>query len=145
MTLYVEDFYRWTQTQAELLREQRFGDVDLEHLVEEIESMGRSEKRELENRLEVLAMHLLKWQFQPVLRSRSWLATIKEQRRRLERHLEENPSLRPGLAVTLQEVYVYAVLAAERETGLSEESFPAISPYTVNQLLDPEFLPGEAM
>jgi len=145
MTLYVDDFYRWTQTQAELLRKQQFGDVDLEHLVEEIESMGKSEKRELENRLEVLTTHLLKWQFQPALRSRSWLSTIKERRRRLERHLEENPSLRPGLAATLKEVYLYAVLATERETGLGEESFPAISPYTVIQLLDPEFLPGEAV
>ena len=83
-TNYEIDFYAWTQKQAELLRNKNIDSLDWENIAEEIESMGRSEKRQLKNRLKVLIMHLLKWQFQPNLRSRSWELTIKEQRLQLE-------------------------------------------------------------
>ena len=87
---YETDFYQWTQQQAGLLKAGRWREIDREHLVEEIETMGRSERAQLETRLGLLLMHLLKWQYQPKLRSRSWLATIKEQRRRVGRLIDRN-------------------------------------------------------
>ena len=101
--------------------------------------MGRSEKRQLENRLEILIMHLLKWQFQPNLRSRSWQLTIKEQRLRLEKLLQKNPSLQPYLTEAIEDVYPLASISAEKETGLS--LFPAICPYSLTEIISPEFLP----
>jgi hypothetical protein len=133
------DFYAWTQEQAHLLRTAQFHQIDFAHIAEELEDMGRSEKRELESRLEVLIMHLLKWQFQPNLRSRSWQLTIKEQRLRLEKLLKENPSLNSYLADSLEKNYQLAIISAERETGLS--SFPETCPYSLTEIFTPEFLP----
>ena len=92
--LYEQDFYAWANEQAALLRSGRVSDADLEHIAEEIESMGRSEKRELISRLKLLLAHLLKWQFQPTLRGNSWRLTIEEQRRDVAEHLADNPSLK---------------------------------------------------
>ncbi len=138
-SLYGSDFYAWTQQQAQLLRNHQLNDLDLLHLAEEIEDMGRSEKRELESRLEILLMHLLKWQFQPHLRSRSWQLTIKEQRLRLERHLADNPSLKTVLPSYLESAYRLATIGAEKETGF--EAFPSTCPYTTTQIFDSSFLP----
>ncbi|PZV12081.1 MAG: DUF29 domain-containing protein [Leptolyngbya sp.] len=138
-SLYESDFYAWTQKQAQLLRSAQLDDLDLLHLAEELEDMGRSEKRELASRLEVLLMHLLKWQWQPNLRSRSWQLTIKEQRLRLVKHLAENPSLKALLSDYLESSYQLAMLSAERETGL--DSYPGGCPYTLEQVLNPDFLP----
>ena len=139
-TLYELDFYTWTQQQAAFLRSGQWQDLDTNNLAEELEDMGRSEKRELQSRLEVLLMHLLKWEFQPNLRSRSWRLTLKEQRLRLHRHLQENPSLRSQCGQYLEQVYPLAVVRAEQETGL--ETFPEHCPYTLEQILNLEFLPG---
>ena len=136
---YQADFYAWTQQQAELLRDQKIEQIDWCNLAEEIEDMGRSEKRQLESRLEVLIMHLLKWQFQPNLRSRSWQLTIEEQRLRIEKLLAENPSLKSKLAVIPEKIYPLAVISAEKESGLS--LFPEICPYDLTEILAPEFLP----
>ena len=138
-TLYETDFYAWTQEQLNLLKTGQLDQVDWQNIVEEIEDMGRSEKRQLESRLEILIIHLLKWQFQPSLRSRSWQLTIKEQRLRLEKLLEKNPSLQPHLTVAIEDVYPLATISAERETGLS--SFPETCPYKLTEILSPEFLP----
>jgi hypothetical protein len=138
---YEKDFYAWTQEQAHLLRIGQLNAIDIQHLAEEIEDMGRAEKRELESRLEVLLMHLLKWQFQPDLRSRSWRLTIKEQRLRLQKHLTENPSLKATLATTIESAYRLAAIAAERETGL--DAFPELCPYAIEQIFSSEFLPGD--
>src|SRR5689334_13690461 len=92
-TLYDTDFYAWTAEQAALLRAGRLSEADVENIAEEIESMGRSERRELVNRLTVLFVHLLKWRHQPGLRPRSWALTIEQQRIQLGRHLDHNPSL----------------------------------------------------
>lgn len=135
------DFYAWTQEQAHLLRTRQFNQIDFHQIAEEIEDMGRSEKRELENRLELLLMHLLKWQFQPNLRSRSWQLTIKEQRLRLEKLLQENPSLSSFLADLLDKTYQLATIIAERETGFS--SFPETCTYNLTEIFTPEFLPLE--
>src|SRR5205823_14340628 len=92
--LYEKDFYGWTQQQARLLRERRWDDLDLDNLVDEVESVGRSDNREIESRLEILLAHLLKWKIQPGGRGKSWIRTIFEQRRRLIGLVEESPSLR---------------------------------------------------
>lgn len=96
-TLYDQDFYAWTQQQAELLRSGTWERLDIDNLVEEIESLGRQQRQELENRLGVLLGHLLKWRFQPDMRSRSRTATIREQRQQIQDLLDDNPSLKPYL------------------------------------------------
>jgi hypothetical protein len=136
---YEQDFYAWTQEQTLLLRAGQRQLIDIQNLAEEVEDMGRAEKRELESRLEVLLMHLLKWQFQPSLRSRSWQLTIKEQRLRLQRHLKQNPSLKSAIPDLFADVYQLAVLAAERETSL--DIFPDVCPYDFEQVMTEAFLP----
>ncbi len=143
LTGHDHDFYAWTQEQAQLLRKGQFNQIDFRNIAEEIADMGRWEKRELESRLELLLMHLLKWQFQSNLRSRSWQLTIKEQRLRLEKLLAENPSLKSFLADCLEKIYQLAIISAERETGLS--SFPESCPYSLTEILTSEFLPDDIM
>lgn len=144
MGLYEEDFFGWANRQAGLLRAGDLAAADIEHIAEEIEAMGRSEKRELLSRLALLLMHLLKWQFQPALRGNSWRATIKVQRRALDRHLADNPSLKAQLPELLVTAYEDAVLLASRETGLAESGFPAALPWSSAQIMDPAFWPGAA-
>jgi hypothetical protein len=141
VTLYDSDFYAWLNEQAALLRAGRLSELDIENLAEEIESMGRSEKRELVSRLQVLIMHLLKWQFQPGFRSKSWQLTIEEQRIRVDRHLTENPSLKAELNEAIGSAHSIAVLAAARETGLSLETFPPACPWSFAQISDSNFWP----
>ena len=136
---YESDFYGWTKQQSYLLKNRKIAEIDWDNLAEEIEDMGRSEKRQLESRLEVLIMHLLKWQFQPNMRSRSWQLTIKEQRLRLEKLLKENPSLKSNLVDVQTKIYPLAVISAEKETGL--DSFPETCPYELIDVLAADFLP----
>ncbi len=138
---YETDFYGWIQEQATLLRAGQFAALDVEHLIEEVESMGKSERRELLSRLAELLAHLLKWHSQPGLRSRSWSATIKEQRKMLDLLLKDNPSLMAQLGTLHPDAYEVAVLSAERQTGLPESAFPASCPYTPEQILDTAFWP----
>lgn len=142
-TLYETDFYAWTQRQAELLRAEEFSEVDWNNLIEEIETLGRSDKRELISRLEVLLMHLLKWQFQARKRGKSWRATIAEQRRRLRGLLAESPSLRALLDEFVTNTYPDAVQAAAIETGLSTQTFPPQCPWRAAQIMDEEFWPEQ--
>jgi hypothetical protein len=142
--LYEQDFYAWANEQAALLRSGRVSDADLEHIAEEIESMGRSEKRELVSRLKVLLTHLLKWQFQPTLRGNSWRLTIEEQRREVAEHLADNPSLKGKVADVVASAYGGAILAAARETGLGREVFPLDCPWPYDQAMSDDFWPGEA-
>lgn len=137
--LYEQDFYAWARTQAALLRAGRLAEADIDNIAEEIDSMGRSEKRELINRLVVLISHLLKWQFQPIFRGRSWELTIKEQRLRLTEHLADNPSLKSTLSDALATAYKIGRVAAQRQTGLSK--LPAELPYTFDQIADEAFFP----
>ena len=141
MSGYDTDFYGWANEQAALLRAGRLNDADIANIAEEIDSMGRSEKRELINRLAVLLAHLLKWHVQPGLRTVSWRLTIEEQRERLRVHLEDNPSLRPKLAEAYAQAYRLGRIAAERETGLSRAVLPAVSPWSTAQALDDAFYP----
>lgn len=138
---YDEDFFAWTEEQARLLRSGQFSDLDIENIAEELESMGRSDRREIETRLTVLLAHLLKWQVQVGFRSRSWSATIREQRERIADLLAELPSLQSCVTSMRPALYQRAIRSAADETGLSEHSFPAERPFTPEQLLDPGFLP----
>ena len=136
-----EDFALWCAQQGTLLREGRLSALDRENLAEEIESLGRSERYEIENRLKVLLVHLLKWQYQADQRKAGWKATIREQRLRIARRLRESPSLKNYPAEILAEEYGLARAAAADETGLPEEAFPAECPFPVARLLDVDWLP----
>jgi hypothetical protein len=138
---YHADFYAWAMEQAALLREGRLASADIANIAEEIESMGRAEKRELVNRLAILLLHLLKWHFQPGFRSASWNSSIREQRIRLRDHLDDNPSLKAQLDEALARAYQLAVIGAARETGLPEADFPNAAPYGFEQVVDDEFWP----
>jgi hypothetical protein len=138
---YEEDFYAWTVEQADLLRTGEFSALDIANIAEEIESLGRRDRRELGSRLTVLVAHLLKWQKQPDMRSKSWSATIREQRRQIKKLLEESPSLRPFVAKALAEVYNDSREDAADETGLAATGFPAECPFTLDEVLSREFLP----
>ncbi len=141
--LYETDFYAWTRRQAALMRAQEFEAVDWHNLIEEIETLGRSDKREVANRLEVLMLHLLKLTYQPRAPrfTRGWHNTIAEQRQRLLRLLRESPSLRAQLSEIITDVYPDAIKSAARETGLDASTFPAGCPYTAEQILDEAFWP----
>jgi hypothetical protein len=138
---YQQDFYAWAIGQAALLRAGRWDAADVVNIAEEIESMGRGEKRELVNRLTILLMHLLKWHFQPGFRSASWSSSIREQRIRLRSHLRDNRSLKGKLEESYAEAYELAVIAAARETGLPETVFPTAEPYSFERAADPDFWP----
>jgi len=140
-TDYDHDFYAWANAQTAMLRAGRLSEADIEHIAEEIESMGRSEKRELVNRLSVLMLHLLKWQFQPGLRGNSWRLGIEEQRYRLEDHLGDNPSLKSKLEQSMRDAYRLALVKAEQETGLARATFPTLCPYTFDEAINPAYWP----
>jgi hypothetical protein len=142
MTNYQKDFYNWTCEQAELLKAGRFNDLDVPNLIEEIETMGRSEKRELENRLTVLLVHLLKWHHQPIRRGRSWQLTFQEQRLEVLDVLNDNPSLKPQLHALLTNSYRKAKIKTSKETGLDTDYFSLTCPWEIAQLLDETYYPN---
>jgi len=141
--LYETDFYGWIQQQAHTLRTRNLSALDFDNLIEEIESMGKSEQRELASRLEILLMHLLKWQFQPNLRSVSWKLTIIEQRNRIIDHLSKNPSIKSKVPEVFTDAYKYAVLAAAKETGMKRSVFPSLCSWSFAQIMDETFWPQE--
>jgi len=142
MINYEQDFYGWTQEQAGLLRSGRLTDLDIENLIEEVETMGRSEKRVLESALTVLLVHLLKWQYQPVRQGRNWELTIKTQRINFMKILRDNPGLKPNLDQVMMDAYQMAVINASQETGLDEKSFPAVCPWSLLDATNHDFFPG---
>jgi hypothetical protein len=139
---YDEDFLLWTQRQAAFIRAGQFDLVDWENVALEIETMGRRERRELGTRLKVLMMHLLKWQFQPQKRSKSWRATINDQRDEIEQLLEESPSLRRETEALIGKRYRVARANAAGETGLALRTFPSRCPLAAEQILDATYFPG---
>lgn len=134
-TTYEQDYYAWALQNATLLRQGRLSEIDVANIAEELEAMGRSERRELEHRLAVLLAHLLKWVYQPQQRGHSWRYTIEEQRLSLEQLLEDSPSLRAKLDAACNAAYRRAVLLAAKETGIHKSAFPAGSPFTLEQTL----------
>ena len=141
MISYEKDFYSWTYEQAELLRTGQFNSLDIPNLIEEIETMGRSEKRELESRLTVLLLHFLKWKYQEVRRGKSWQLSIDEQRIKFEETLNENPGLKPQLDEILKKAHRLAVIQASRETKISKNVFPENCPWELPQLIEEGFYP----
>ncbi|MEI6559970.1 MAG: DUF29 domain-containing protein [Rhodospirillaceae bacterium] len=142
-TGYEADFYAWSHEQAALLRAGRLDAVDIDHLAEEIESMGRAEKRELVNRLVVLILHLLKWRFQPALRGNRWRLGVEEQRYRLADYLDDSPSLKARLPEAIRDAHRLALVDAERETGLARETFPVLCPWSFEQMIAASFWPDQ--
>jgi hypothetical protein len=141
-TTYDKDVVAWSKEQAALLRAGRFSELDIEHIAEEIEDVGKSERRELAKRMAVLLAHLIKWQYQPERRGSSWQRTIKEQRRAIDVHLDETPSLRNSLGDPkwISGVYADAVAKAVSETSL--DIFPDDFPWTMKDVLNPAWLPA---
>jgi hypothetical protein len=138
---YEQDLAMWYARQAELLRECRFDQLDLENLIEELEVAGKNLRRELTSRLRVLMMHLLKCQFQHDRIPGSWLGALAEQRAEISDLLEQNPSFTPVVMEVAIKGYPKAVQGAAAETGLPESTFPAAIPYARDQLLDSRFIP----
>lgn len=138
---YDQDFYAWTLHNAELLRQGKLSEVDVEHIAEEIESMGKSEKRELLSRLIVLMAHLLKWKMQPARRSKSWQLTIKNQRADLLDLLEESPSLKRQIEEKFSSAYKRAINVAAEQTDIDETAFPKKAPFTLKNCLTEDYLP----
>ncbi len=139
--LYKEDFQLWLDTTAKMLRERQLNQLDFDNLIEEIESMGRSEKDALESNLVVVLMHLLKYKYQPERRSNSWLSTIYEHRRRIRRAFSKSPSLKNYFNEVFAECYQDARQEASLETGLALEVFPLECPFNVEETLNPDYLP----
>jgi hypothetical protein len=140
---YEQDYYLWLQHTLKLLRENQLSELDIPHLIEEMEDMGRSEKRAVESNLVVILMHLLKYQYQPQKRSNSWKASIREHRRRLRKLFKDSPSLKPYFQEVFQECYQDAREQASDETGLSLERFPIESPFTPEDTINREYLPDD--
>jgi hypothetical protein len=138
---YEDDLFAWTQEQAALLRAHAADGIDWENLAEEIESVGGSDRRELESRLTVILLHLLKWQAQPPLRGSSWRKSLRTQRREIRKLLKQSPSLRREVPGMLPEAYADALKDAIDETGLRADIFPSMCPYTPGDVLDEDYLP----
>ena len=143
LATYDSDFHLWSQTQAAAIREGRLAEIDLENVAEEIESLGRSDRREIKSRLEVLLLHLLKWQAQPEKRKGGWQSSIDGARQSVRDLIAESPSLKGFPSLVLEEAYERARRKAAHETRLAITRFPAGCPFAVNDILDEEFLPRE--
>ena len=141
---YEKDIVAWANEQANFIRSGRFDLLDLEHIAEEIEDVGKSEQRELENRMAILLAHLLKWQYQPAIRGASWQKTIKVQRTQVNRRIQKTPSFKHTLQDTewWEDTWGDAITQASKETGIELTVFPEICPWTPEQILDLEFFPN---
>jgi hypothetical protein len=143
MSQYADDFYAWTQTQAAALRAKDWVALDLENLAEEIESLGKRDRRAVESYLEVIAKHLLKWRYQPARRTPSWRHSVRQARTRLSRLLRDHRTLRAQVDQLLADAYPAARRAAAEETGLPLATFPEACPWPAEQLQDEDFWPEE--
>lgn len=150
--LYQEDFLAWIEETAQLLRQGKFDELDIENLIEEVEDLGKRDKRELESNLFILLTHLLKWQYQPDRRSypdsnnewyeNSWARTISEHRDRIQRALRDSPSLWKVFRESLADCYAKSRKDAARQTGLGIEVFPEVCKYSEAEILDDDFWPN---
>jgi hypothetical protein len=139
--LYNSDYLLWLEETSRLLQTKDFEKLDLENLIEEIESLGRSERNKLISSLRLIYQHLLKWQFQPQKRTRSWSNTISRERDNVSYYIEDTPSLKNLLkdVETLNKAYQRGKQDAIRETGIT--NLPEACPYSIEQALDRNFLP----
>ncbi len=141
-TLYDRDFYLWIETTSKLLRDGKFHELDIDNLVEEIDSMGRSEKHALASNLRILLMYLLKYKYQPQKQTNSWKFTIREHRDRIEILLEDSPSLKRYIEEVFEKCYQKARKLAADETGMNIDCFPKTSPFSLEETLDSDYLPA---
>lgn len=141
INLYEQDYYRWLTQTTLLLHRREFDQLDLTHLIDEIEDMGRSERRSLESNLRVVLTHLLKWKYQPQQRSGSWRGSIAEHRIRIRKTLKDSPSLNHYLVEVFFEAYQDAITVAVQETGLGLETFPVECEWPLQSVLDEAWLP----
>lgn len=139
--LYEQDFHSWVNQHITFLNEKKFNKLDINHLIEELESMARTDRRELVNRLIILIAHLLKWQYQPTMKSKSWRASIIEQRAQIEFLLEDVPSLKPHIISAVEKAYPRALKVAITETNLPVSKFSKKCNYSIEQLLDDHYYP----
>lgn len=139
--LYEQDLHAWTRQTAELLKQGRFQELDVDHLIEELDAMARRDRQELVSRLKILLAHLLKWAYQPIHRSGSWRGSILEQRLRIRDLLADCPSLQPFLAQAVEQAFADGVTLAAKETGLPRAEFPRQPPYGLDVLLDDDWFP----
>ena len=136
-----KDVYGWAVHTAQLLRDKKMNEVDFDGIVEELEEMVGNNENQLINRLSLILTHLLKWQFQPTMRSHSWVYTLEEQRKRIKILLKQNPSLKSRLNDNLFDAYDIAISKAAGETSLDKKVFPIECPYTFDQIMNNEFYP----
>ncbi len=146
---YDEDFYAWTQDQAAELRRagatRNSAPIDWANVAEEIEGMGRSQKSEIDGRLSVLLVHLLKWLYCSELRERcerGWRLTIREQREKLIDEIEASPSLRPFGQSIFKKIYERSRLRAAADADVPDAQIPVEPPFTLDQILDPAYPAG---
>ncbi len=132
---YEKDFYGWTRLQANLLKNQEFEKMDIDHLIEEIESLGNSEERALESHISNLFMHLLKIKYQPAMHTRSWDNSVKNASFQSEKILKKNPGLKPKLKEITKDAYYSARLKASSETGLETDIFPKKCPFKIAEII----------
>ena len=140
-SLYDRDVAEWASRNAELLRNHRFAEADIENIAEEIEDLSLNRQHSLFSHFRILIAHLRKWQFQPEQRSNSWRRTILNSRDAIDELLEESPSLRVRLPEALEKGYARAVRFSSRETDLATTAFPVACPYSLEQILDFDYLP----
>lgn len=139
--LYNQDYYLWLENTVKLLLNEKFSEININYLIEELEDMGRSEKRAVSSNLRILLMHLLKYKYQPKKRSNSWLFTIVEHRKRLKVLFKNSPSLKNYYYAVFSETYQDAKDLASAETSLSINNFPDSSPFTPEDVLNENYLP----
>ncbi|MEO0756728.1 MAG: DUF29 domain-containing protein [Cyanobacteria bacterium J06648_16] len=140
-TLYDTDYVKWVTITVEQLRQEAYAQVDWVNLLDEIEDMARRERQALKSNLRILLLHLLKWQYPPSKRTRSWASSIIEHRERVYEVLEASPSLKPDLETVLSKAYPTAAKRAVTETMLPAKTFPDECPFTVAQIMDENFPP----
>lgn len=141
--LYERDYYLWLSHTAQLIKEGKFSEVDVVNLVEEIEDMGRSEKRAVKSNLIIVLLHLLKYKHQPEKKTNSWKSSIREHRRRLRDDFKTSPSLKRFFEEVFSQCYQDAREQAADETGLPLNTFPTESPFTIDETLNPDYLPQD--
>lgn len=138
-TLYEQDFYSWAYQQSNFLREEKFEELDLPHLIEELEDLGNRHYDQLESRLTQLIAHLLKWQVQHWKQTNSWRATIRVQRTAITKLLRRNPGLKSRLEEALNESWPEARDLAIAETDLPDDQFPEVCPFSLEQIMNADF------
>ncbi len=139
--IYQKDFYAWLEHTIKLLKQGCLSEIDTEILIDELESMAKRDRRELLSRLVILIAHLLKWQYQLTHRSNSWRSSIIEQRYRIQKQLEDSPSLKNQLDILMITAYSDAIKLFQAETGIAISQFPQQCEYTLKEILQDDFYP----